>query len=713
LRRFPADKFALFHDGGNLYATTIFVLVSAVQKISRCTRIPEGTLLYRGLGGLIDLPDEFHAADEQGRSGYLDWGMMSTSSDRDVALGYSGLKQRRPRAMVMVIEATSVDRGADISAFSQYHHEKEFLWAPCSFVQRMQAGAGRVEVVDGGLVTFVPVRVNLNLKTETVEALLEKKKSMHMTAFEFCVNELKQWLQDNAKAGNAEARLKRDKGSGWGEIDHTVDGFIEAQVNKVEVVLENHRTRAAADYSDDDVYRSLVAQSLEAASMAQSALQWWLRDESQNIDRIVHQSLLTCQRGFESFLRRRYALAASTEERRAAAVELCKARNLMSRDAGEVDGNGELPLQAIAARGASGEDVGLLVAAGADFRAMVDDEGLPPLYIASLNGHASVVKALLALGADFNQEEIYSGDRTPLHAAVLNGHASVVEAFLTMGADVNQACDGPTLLWIASRNGHSSIVEALLARGADVNQAITYYGTTPLYIASCNGHASIVEALLGRGADVNQAKADDGTTPLWIACQYGHTSIVEALLARGADVNQARTHDGATPLYIASCNGHASIVEALLGRGADVNQAWMEDGTTPLHNACIYGHSSVVETLLARGADVNQARTHDGATPLYIASCNGHASIVEALLGRGADVNQARTEDGTTPLWIACEYGHAVILRVLLVAGCDINACSDDGRSPVDIATANGHTDMVQELLLAVAAQSSPESAAV
>jgi hypothetical protein len=142
LRRFPADKYKLFHEGGNLYATTIFVLVSAVQKVSRCTRIPEGTLLYRGLGGLIDLPDKFHAADEQGRSGYLDWGMMSTSNDRNVALGYSGVKQRRPRAMVMVIEATSIDRGAGISEFSQYPGEKEFLWVPCSFVQRAQPGGG-------------------------------------------------------------------------------------------------------------------------------------------------------------------------------------------------------------------------------------------------------------------------------------------------------------------------------------------------------------------------------------------------------------------------------------------------------------------------------------------------------------------------------------------------------------------------------------------
>ncbi len=47
--------------------------------------------------------------DNYGRTGYADWGFMSTTASRDIALGYSGLKQRRPKAAVMVIEATLVD----------------------------------------------------------------------------------------------------------------------------------------------------------------------------------------------------------------------------------------------------------------------------------------------------------------------------------------------------------------------------------------------------------------------------------------------------------------------------------------------------------------------------------------------------------------------------------------------------------------------------
>jgi len=38
----------------------------------------------------IDLPDTFHQMDLYGRSGYADWGFMSTTVNLDVALGYSG-----------------------------------------------------------------------------------------------------------------------------------------------------------------------------------------------------------------------------------------------------------------------------------------------------------------------------------------------------------------------------------------------------------------------------------------------------------------------------------------------------------------------------------------------------------------------------------------------------------------------------------------------
>ncbi len=119
LRRHPAATYELFASHGNTFSTTIFALVSAVQKLSRCSHIAPGTLLYRGLGGKLELPDSFRTADENGCVGYAEWAFMSTTANKAVALQYSGVEEGRENAAIMVIHPTSIDRGACIVEFSQ------------------------------------------------------------------------------------------------------------------------------------------------------------------------------------------------------------------------------------------------------------------------------------------------------------------------------------------------------------------------------------------------------------------------------------------------------------------------------------------------------------------------------------------------------------------------------------------------------------------
>jgi ankyrin repeat protein len=465
-----------------------------------------------------------------------------------------------------------------------------------------------------------------------------------LTGFEFRVNEVRQRLQRLTEKGGAEARLKKEKdsqGTFWKKA-HSVEGYVEAQVKKVEAVLLRHRERAAADYSDDDVYRTLVSESLQAARMAESAVLLWLRDKGQFIHLIEGESLLECQRRFESFLMLECRRSSEAGAHCAAVVELCRSRNLLRVDASERDENGETGLMALAARGGSADDVRLLVAAGADVGA-VDTLGQSAMYLAAQQGHAGVVEALARAGADCNQ--------------------------------------------------------------------VDTGGTTPLRIGSSNGHLRCVEFLLKQGADVNKV-TNDGNTPLFMASQNGYCDVVEALLRGGADVNKAR-NDGATPLIMASEDGHCDVVEALLRGGADVNKAF--DGDTPLIIASQMGHRDVVEALLRGGADVNRAR-NDGGTPVLISSQHGHAVILGALLAAGGDVSKTLTSGpnkGASALWLAAFSAHSECLLQLLAADCDVNACTDDGRSPLDIATAGGHADMVQQLLLAGATLSRAAAASI
>lgn len=188
------DKESDYHKIGNMFASTIFVLVSAVQKISMKQKIECGTLLYRGLGGLVDLPSQFYANDENGCKGFCEWGFMSTTSDKNIALRYSGVEEKRPKPTVLVVKVSSVDRGACIKSMSQYQDEIEYLWLPCSFVE--ENGPKYLEVTDDGAVTMIPVKINCNLKLLTVEDFISQKKKQHLQSFHFLQADVKSQLED-------------------------------------------------------------------------------------------------------------------------------------------------------------------------------------------------------------------------------------------------------------------------------------------------------------------------------------------------------------------------------------------------------------------------------------------------------------------------------------------------------------------------------------
>ena len=123
LRRFPADRFKGFEVGRNLFSTTITVLASAVQNIARVARIADGTVFYRGLNRKMELPVSFFRPDEQGRRGYAEWGFLSTTQNKEIALIYSGVRdgsQGKQMPMVMVMTSSAVVRGASVLSFSQY-----------------------------------------------------------------------------------------------------------------------------------------------------------------------------------------------------------------------------------------------------------------------------------------------------------------------------------------------------------------------------------------------------------------------------------------------------------------------------------------------------------------------------------------------------------------------------------------------------------------
>jgi hypothetical protein len=382
LRRYPADIYKVYETADNKFPTTIFVLVSAIQKLSRCMNIPAGTLLYRGLGGSMELPDSFFVPSEKCMTpnalGYCEFAFMSTTQDRSVALQYSGVRDNKPKASIMEIHPNSVDRGADISEFSQYSGEKEFLIVPYSFVQ--SEGRQRTEVTDGGgVVTVISARVNINLQTLTVEQLLGKKKSMHIAAFKSVIDETRQWLHAYAEeGGRAQARAATDKEYGseyYGDSLEDVLGvfdvswFISKTLEHMQSMKDADAKLPDDDYVNDLKYKALVTRMLSSQEWAKQKLWLWLENQETGIY-VAEYPLKYTHRQWLSFLKQRqHAVAvAGCVERKTAATKILQCKGLMvTHDASTEEADGEPLIYAAAADGWALDDLQVMTCTRCSF----------------------------------------------------------------------------------------------------------------------------------------------------------------------------------------------------------------------------------------------------------------------------------------------------------------------------------------------------------
>jgi hypothetical protein len=354
--------------------------------------------------------------------------------------------------------------------FSQYRGEKEFLWVPCSFVQRAQQGGGRVEVVDGGLVTFMPVKVNLNLKTETVDELKEKKKRLHLVSARAMVEEVRYELGEWAKSAEAAARLQKDTTRNQGGA-FTAATLAAAVVKQCEDVVKRHEVATLEEYVDDGTFRALVGEMLDAKAWAKEKKELWMFDMSRNICFLQDKfSLRECHRLWQAYLRRQIDFAiCGSSERALSSLKLLISRSLVKGAAkGELNEDGEDAIVQAGGDGWAARDIIALAAAGADVGA-TDRDGRNSIWNAAQFGEKDSIAALLEVKGDVNK--CSNDGRSPIFVAARNGQADCIKLLLAAGGDVNKCDNDDTSpIHIAAEKGHGDCIKLLLAAGGDVNK---------------------------------------------------------------------------------------------------------------------------------------------------------------------------------------------------------------------------------------------------
>lgn len=191
----------------NRFVTTIHCIVSGIIKLSRIMKIPRNRRVYRGLGGML-LPEQFWIPDRHGCCGGVEFGMLSTTTDINIALDYSAT-EKLDRATVFEIELGQINRGASLNWVSQFPCEDEILISPLSNLEAINAG--HVEprsisrIVQGNKtqtqvdVLIIPLRLNVNLKSKTIEELIATRKSLHLHALDILIMETRRELEEKVK----------------------------------------------------------------------------------------------------------------------------------------------------------------------------------------------------------------------------------------------------------------------------------------------------------------------------------------------------------------------------------------------------------------------------------------------------------------------------------------------------------------------------------
>ncbi|TYZ62460.1 hypothetical protein PybrP1_005581 [[Pythium] brassicae (nom. inval.)] len=259
---------------------------------------------------------------------------------------------------------------------------------------------------------------------------------------------------------------------------------------------------------------------------------------------------------------------------------------------------------------------------------------------------------------------------------------------------------GATALHLAAAEGHCEMARRLLALGAGELHQRKAYARTPLHEAAMNGHADVCRLLVHDGGLLVDCHTTRGRTPLMYAVKGNHEAAARVLLDEcGANVNE-QNEMGVTPVYLASQEGLAPLVALLVARGADVNVC-NRTRHSPLHEAVAGGHVAVAALLLAHGAAAHAVDAM-GVTIWHEAAGNGAVALLELLVDHGVALPSGQVDKvmARHPFHYAAVEGRAAFVRALLARRLvDVNLVDADGCSAVYYAAANGHADVLRELL--------------
>ncbi|CAH1231144.1 ANK3 [Branchiostoma lanceolatum] len=288
-------------------------------------------------------------------------------------------------------------------------------------------------------------------------------------------------------------------------------------------------------------------------------------------------------------------------------------------------------------------------------------------------------------------------------------------------------------LQYACEKGTPEMVGAILAAGAMVN----IRPHSPLTYAICSLKVDLVNRLLHSGAVPNES-GDPNEWDMAAAInskerclnypeeEQKRREIITLLCKAGCDVNMrmfskqalgdtesfnktkgikikipVRTVYQPPLLFHAVSEGDLEMCKVFLESGAEVNVKDSLYKETALHIAMTSTTEEnlpvlmIIELLVAHGADPNQSK--DGSSLLHLSVKRARIKTVEVLVQAGAN-RAALDRDGRSPLHLAAADGHKELVKLLSIPDI-LNTPDKDGLTALHLAADSGCVATVQALL--------------
>ncbi|KAJ0059586.1 hypothetical protein NL108_001965 [Boleophthalmus pectinirostris] len=342
------------------------------------------------------------------------------------------------------------------------------------------------------------------------------------------------------------------------------------------------------------------------------------------------------------------------------------------------------------------------------------DLGNTPLILASSLNNAEALSILIKNGARLCQQNRLG--HFPVHAAAFAGSKKAMEVIIKAGEEIGY---GPlkqinyldksnsSPLHLAVRGGNLETIQLCIATGAKVDQQ-QHDRSTPLHLACTQGAIEVVKLMLSsvdQVADIINLTDGACQTPLHRATIFDHTELAEYLISLGADLNSVDCK-GNTPLLLATSCGSWSTVALLLSKGACVS-VMDRRGCNFLHLAILQpkGLKNLPEEVLQLCSvkSLLNCEDNEGCTPLHYACRLGIHDSVKNMLGlSGQRGLEYKSKDKKSALHFAAQYGRLNTCQRILENIKDsrlLNEGDERGHTPLHLASAGGHTKVVQLLL--------------